>query len=347
MNLHRLAIVNLLPAPDTISANYALTIDSVRVYTKQLATAVRMTQLFVQATVPVHDVILDENAAVLVPSKSIKECEAAISRTAELLAIVGRCRNEILTATPALALEPETEADRALLTKGRYILAPAASPHQTAHSRLDLTTCTEALNGRWLGGTLMAEAYAHTTLAGRFRDFVRLFELAFSRAFTQMDAKLAQTLAPGMGYTKEEIRAWQALRHPFMHADGKVSSTLAFEKDARKVIYRMEQAALDILFNKAEWGKWSSSRRDFWRPHAMTVNSSGQLVARQGGSNIRIEWLLMDEFGAFPRINSEHRDLPSEWFYKFLPNDGGPPHPHAPTGSDAARTFHMEPITRY
>ena len=79
----------------------------------------------------------------------------------------------------------------------------------------------------------------------------------------------------------------------------------------------------------------------------MTVNSSGQLVARRGGSNIRIEWLLMDEFGAFPRISIEHHDLPLEWFYKFVPDDGGPPHPHAPAGSDAGRAFHMEPITRY
>jgi hypothetical protein len=347
MKLHRLAVLNLLPAPD-VQGTCSLTVGSVRVATKQLATSVRMTQLFVQATTAVQDATLEENAAVLVPSKSIKECEAAISRTAELLAIAGRCRHEILTATPPCALEPETEGDRALLQKGRYILAPAASPHQSVYSRMDLTSCTEALNGRWLGGTLLAEAYAHTTLAGRFRDFVRLFELAFSRAFTQMDAKLAQTLAPGMGYTREEIRTWQALRHPFTHADGKLSSTLAFESDARKVIYRMEQAALDILFNKADWGKWSSSRRDCWRPDAMTVNSSGQLVVRQGSSNVRIEWLLMDEFGTFPRISSQHADLPSEWFCKFVPADGGPPHPLAPSpSSDPIHMFQMEPITRY
>jgi hypothetical protein len=102
-----------------------------------------------------------------------------------------------------------------------------------------------------------------------------------------MGKKLNQALLPAMGYTIEEIRAWQRLRHPSSHADGEKTMEVAFEADAWPVVQRMEQAALDVLFNKAKWWDWSSSRRSVWQPKAITTNASGQgLIAH--GSKLRI-----------------------------------------------------------
>jgi hypothetical protein len=166
---------------------------------------------------------------------------------------------------------------------------------------------------------MMAEAYSHTTMSGRYRDLVRLFELAFGKSFMEMREKLNQTLLPAMGYTTGEIKQWQALRHPFSHADGKKANTFAVESDARSVVQRMEQAALDILTNKAEWGTWSSSRRAVWTPSAITINEDGKGAVRER-SKLSLEFLLLDEFRAFRRVlELQHTGLPADWWHRFVP----------------------------
>jgi hypothetical protein len=158
-------------------------------------------------------------------------------------------------------------------------------------------------------------------MSARYREFVRLFELAFARDFTQMDKKLAQTLRPSMGYSQAEVRAWQALRHPFTHADGKKTNEIALESDARKVIQRMEQAAIDILLNKAAWGTWSANRREVWTPEAITVDASGKGIIRQGSAP-SVEFLLLDEFRAFPiLLGLQHTGLPQTWWHRASPSE--------------------------
>lgn len=235
--------------------------------------------------------------------------------------MTGRCRRAVLTATPPLALAPDNDVDRAMLRHLRCIRADAAHPIASIYSQIELKDAVAALGDRLNGAALIAEAYSHTTMSGRFREFVRLFELAFSRDFTQMEKKLVQPLHPALGYTQDEIRTWQALRHPFTHADGKLTKVLAFESDARGVIQRMEQAALDVLFNKSEWGVWSSKRRGGWMPTAVTVDAAGKAVVRQNSINVSSEWILLDEFRAFPRsLEMRHTNLPQDWFHLCRPN---------------------------
>jgi hypothetical protein len=50
----------------------------------------------------------------------------------------------------------------------------------------------------------------------------------------------------------------------------------------------------------------------------MTVNEQGRGVIRQG-STPTLQYLLMDEFDAFPReVNIQHTNLPSEWWYRII-----------------------------
>lgn len=279
------------------------------------------TRLIAKAKTPIDTPVLDDGELVVIPDGPRRQCEAAIMRAADVLAISTRCARSVVTGTPPLALVPEGAADLALLAKARAIRADAPHALSTFITAVGLADLGPALHGRWDGAALLAEAYSHTQLSGRYREFVRLFEAAFGGAFTEMAKKLAQTLMPGMGYTRAEVREWQALRHAFSHADGKKTDEIALESDARRVIQRMEQAALDILMNKAEWGQWSTARRNIWRPEAITVDATGKGVVLQGSAPT-LEWLLLDEFGVFPRVvELQHTKLPSEWWHRFVPQE--------------------------
>jgi hypothetical protein len=172
------------------------------------------------------------------------------------------------------------------------------------------------LNDRLPGVALLAEAYAHNTASGRYREWVRFFEAAFSREFTSLGKKLSQTLNPMLGYTRGEIEAWISKRHPFIHADGKQATTLLMERDARGIARRMEQAALDILFNKRHWGTWSSERSEVWRPTAWTTGPiHGHVV--QPTEDTKIAFRIIDEFGIYPKGSVSLRP-PENWFFRHL-----------------------------
>jgi hypothetical protein len=270
------------------------------------------------ATLP--PLTLDSEGFLSIPDESRRLCEAAIARAAVLLAINMRGRRQVVSGTPPAAFIPENEDDSVLLGMAVAIRAGPPQPLSSLHTPIDLRELTFALSDRWDGAAVLAEAYSHTSLSGRYRDFVRLFELAFTRAFTEMEKKLAQTLLPAMGYSVSEVREWQALRHPFSHADGKITKVIALDRDARPVFQRMEQAAWDILLNKAEWRKWSSARRHVWVPEAITTDRSGRGVVRQGSGKVTVEWLMLDEFGVFPRVlELQHVNLPPTWWHRFVP----------------------------
>lgn len=263
------------------------------------------------------DLRVDAEGLVRIPEQERRDCEASIARAADLLAVATRGRRLIVSATPPAALVPETDSDRTLLARAKRIDAEPPKSLSTVVPPLDIATAVPLLGDRWSGVAILAEALSHGSLGGKYRDLVRLFELAFTRSFVELGKKLAQTLRPAMGYSVGEIREWQALRHPFSHADGKVASEVALSDDARPVVQRMEQAAFDILFNKAEWSAWSSTRREAWTPTAITTSKDGSTVVRVG-SNVTIQWLLVDEFGVFPRVvELSHVGLPSHWWHQF------------------------------
>jgi hypothetical protein len=321
MRLVRLAVIGLSPPPRIKPTAATLRMGAVTLSVAPVdSVEPRTVNLVAKAFIEVPQIIIDQDQYAIIPAEPRQECEGAITTIADLYAVTGRCRRVVLTATPPLALAPDNDLDRVLLRQLRCIRAEASRPMSSIYSQIELKDAVAALGDRLNGAALIAEAYSHTTMSGRFREFVRLFELAFSRDFTQMEKKLAQTLHPALGYTQDEIRAWQALRHPFTHADGKLTKVLAFESDARGVIQRMEQAALDILFNKAEWSAWSSSRRNGWMPIAVTVDVSGKGVVRQNSTNVSADWIVLDEFRAFPRsLEMQHTNLPQDWFHQFVP----------------------------
>jgi hypothetical protein len=153
--------------------------------------------------------------------------------------------------------------------------------------------------------------------SGRFRDFVRFFEAALALSFNQVQQKLLQFINPVCGYTKEEIADWVRRRDPMTHADGKKTDFIFLDADVRELTMRMEQAALDVLFNKETWHNPSRKRRQFWDLTASTTSIKGDLMIQQG-SELSVQFQLYDHFGVFPMdLQSVIKTPPESWWFKF------------------------------
>jgi hypothetical protein len=137
-------------------------------------------------------------------------------------------------------------------------------------------------------------------VVGRFREFLRFFELAFAREISQIEKKLTQFLKGAeLGYTREEVKTWLALRDGATHGDLKKAQTLIMEPDVRPFMPRIEQAAYDVLFNKSEWHSHSSERRETLRHTVATTDMDSSLQITQGRA-ANLELQITDPFGAFP-----------------------------------------------
>jgi hypothetical protein len=330
MKLVRLAVIGLHPSPPQHPETLRIVIGGVEVALRPAPQTTGHggdTQVITFATIPVGLPNLDAAKRVLIPDELRRECESAIDIAADLLALTSHCRRSVVCGTPPVALIPESDEDLALLARASVIAADPPRMLSTVRQRLGIGQIVPFIGDRINGVAMLAESYAHATLAGQYRDLVRFFEMGFAGSFIDLHKKLHQTLAPAMGYTVDEIQQWQRLRHPFSHADGKKTKEIALEADARPVVQRMEQAAFDILLNKAEWATWSSDRRDVWKPSAITTDRLGKGVIRQGSTGISNEFLLLDEFGRFPRVPVRHTDLPKDWWYRFFPEEKATPAP--------------------
>jgi hypothetical protein len=63
----------------------------------------------------------------------------------------------------------------------------------------------------------------------------------------------------------------------------------------------MEQAAYDVVLNKATWRDGSPRRRNRWRPTTGTMDAAGDVWIEQGsGHGEAIEATLLDAFGVYP-----------------------------------------------
>jgi hypothetical protein len=85
----------------------------------------------------------------------------------------------------------------------------------------------------------------------------------------------------------------------------------------------MEQAVLDILFNKKVWSDPSTERRNVWYPDACSTAENGNIVVKEG-SKLSMLFRIYDEFGIYPRnLKSSVTNIEDSWYVKF--NDDNTP----------------------
>jgi hypothetical protein len=171
-----------------------------------------------------------------------------------------------------------------------------------------------ALADRTDGVALLAEALSHAHATGRFHELIRVFERAFALGPYDLIEPLTVFLQGGrFGFTGDEVRSWIERRQPATHADRRQEFVL--EAGIRPVVARMEQAAYDVLLNKASWRNRSPERREAWHPKVGTTTPTGDFFMTKGMA-LSLETQALDAFRAYP-LNlaaSGVPNIPPEWW---------------------------------
>jgi hypothetical protein len=263
-------------------------------------------------------VSIDADGYILAPEEPRRACENAIESLANIIAVFNRSARQISSATPWVALCELQDAERSTLNASKGFRGPQGTV--AAHSSLDLTdpNLVQALADRIPGVALLAEASSTKHSVARYRELIRFLEHAFARPLNQLEKKLSQFLISGdLGYTRAEVQYWVAPRHGAIHGDQQQPEDLVMERDVRRFLPRMEQAAYDVLFNKAVWHDASQTRRKTLRHHAATTSTDTTAIRMTRGHDFSMHAQVLDPFDAYP-LNLEGilNPPPRDWWYQ-------------------------------
>lgn len=306
MILVRLAIATFAadPARDVFAKKIAAAIDHVSISSHHVtangiqpdvATLLLMAEVQLPYLPPLSD-----TGKISVPTDQRRLAENGIETLAALVSVSENCSRTLSSPEPCIGFRPHDANEQSWLDGLQRIEGgPSAIPKGDPRFDIDMAVLSK-LGDRLDGVALLAEAMAQPHPAGKYKDFIRLFERAFALPATQIDKKLYQFLTAGpCENTRLEIQDWIKHRHAAFHADGKKVKRIALEGDFRPFIARMEEAAYDVLINKAHWALNSSGRRDLWRPVCVTTSISGNMTIIQR-STPRVSFQVLDQFGVYP-----------------------------------------------
>ena len=321
MKLLRLATLYLDPKPENYS-DWIMESDRVTIRTKSIGKSTPVEKgmrSLIEAEIELSEFPkIDGEGFLMIPEDERKECEMAIETAGNIISVFARCKRTISSPHPPVALIPEDKETRERLdsTEGiRYRPQGLRGLHYEINPDEKLIS---GLMDRREGLALLAEAFSHSNASGKYREYIRYFELAFALASSQLEKKLSQFLKSGnLGYDRPEIKDWLSLRDPATHGDKKKSSNFVLEADIRPFIDRIEQAALDVLFNKEEWHNSSKERRNLWKPTSATTSVSGDMYIVQGTA-LKMTNQVLDGFGVYPwDFSATIEKLPDDWWCRL------------------------------
>lgn len=264
---------------------------------------------------------------VVVPERALLSATHALEHFSNLAAVSLGRNAGISSASPPLALLPETDGDTAYLSEARGFLSNARTGRiaEALHT-FDLSAHLKILTKRLDGVAMLAEALAHKHATGRFHELIRVMERGFGLGGHALIAPLAAFLAKAahQGYTKVEIKRWLEIRDGVTHADRRHS--ILFQGDVATVVGRLLQAAYEVLLNKRNWRKADNARTERWVMPLGTTSADGDLFATRG-VEWRFQMTMLDEFGTFPcNLTGSLKQLPPGWWSApfFLPGGAEP-----------------------
>jgi hypothetical protein len=257
---------------------------------------------------------------VIVPDRQRAAAESAIEVAADLIAVSQGRRRKVSSPWPPAVFEATGGAGRSWLEERSGIKHDRLKRRLLISETIDLDESgLNALQDRLDGVKLLNEVLAQDHATGRFRDLIRLFERAFKLKPRELTDPVAAFLDRSLGYTPDEVREWfETYRDSVTHADQR--NDFSVEKDVRPAVDRMQQAGLDVLFNKEHWRDDTTDRRSVWTPRAGTDGPDGMIFVVQGESPPAMVGELMDEFGCFPlNLRAVIAPTPEEWWPREHP----------------------------
>lgn len=246
----------------------------------------------------------DGGEPLLVPDDVRRRAEQALEIHSSIASVVHHCATELVSPQPFVAVEPTSKEERQVCEVAKRVYLPARGQGYARPVLGEAVDAVPLLEDRQTGLALAQAALANSSAIGRLHELFRVIENGFKLANTGLIQPLFKFLQtypnPALDYRLDEVEAWvKTVRNPATHADRRFSEQVLFDKDVAPFLPRLEQAALDTLFNKRDWHRQNARRRNGVR--FATLNGppeTGAILAAARGGELRIDQSL-DHFGAF------------------------------------------------
>lgn len=258
--------------------------------------------------------------ALQVPAEPRERAEAAIGEYADALAVAYQCKRVVRSPRPCVALSAASDEERAAIHDIKMLrpghggwasarLMPQGAPAASAASFAD----------RLDGLALLADSLGEETAVARSRELFRLFDRAFRRGPSGCAKPLTTFLLSHpndaeLGYTRNEVSFWlEVLRAESVHADRR--PTFARSPEIEPYLPRMEFAAYDVLFNKAQWRQPSAQRRPQQRFMSGVQPDGHGVVLLEAGATLLMDWI--DQWGVYRIDHESSIKLPVQWIWRL------------------------------
>lgn len=208
-----------------------------------------------------------------------EELTISIEDVINLISLSKNIGREITSANPSFFLQHENEID---LQNLKFADKIEFNSHELAYyspvHKFDFDYCFTNLSDRLDGVRIFAEALSAKTFADKYRELFRLFEIAFNKENRGLVIPMTNFLEHNkfLNYTQNEIESWIKIRHKIIHANHKEGFLI--NRNLYSIMARVEQAGIDILFNKHLWNQNSILRRNLYK-FTIGVNKKNQVFS--------------------------------------------------------------------
>lgn len=264
---------------------------------------------------------------IFLPESDGRELGKALRFYANLISVTEGCKVGISSPTPSSGFIPENDSEIEFLEKTNgFEHKLYAQPAFTGD--FFEAIYEDQLLDREEGVTFLATANSQSDSLGKFHEYIRLFENAFSASSVELAKLLFNFLSQyrDFDYTQDEIEKWMVeTRDGATHADKRKKFVLS--GDLNKDIDRIKQAAYDVLFNKKEWNNQDTTRRNLLQ-FKQGITREGMFVRMNKDEKDR-EIRITADGDAFYDPHSDLKEEnvsefvpPKEWWVKYVNTDG-------------------------
>lgn len=277
------------------------------------------TQILLQANIktPFEAV---QPAQIRLPDPPREAAERALSEMAGVLGILAESQWTLTSPRPYMMVSAETSSERRTLRATERVILPPPKIAPPFHGQglRQAISVAELLSDRPDGVLLLGAATRAGHGVPKLHELFRVLENGFGCAGERLIHPLTTFLQSypswDMGYSTGEIAQWvRELRNPATHADLARSRRIAYDSDVERHLFRIEQAAYDVLFNKKSWTRPDTDREMRWAFSA-AQRPDGHCVI--GATAVLRSISTYDHYETFPlteaiRLNTDQ--LPDGW----------------------------------
>lgn len=259
---------------------------------------------------------IDDKNQIIIPETERKVLEFFIENSGNIISVSTNMPRSILSPDPNSGIIHENNEERLWLEKSNGILIKMPNqPSAINEDPIPIYQFMNELSDRYDGLALLCESINTNHASGKFKEYIRIFERAFTKSSKNLITPLTNYLKPlDLNYLHDEIDNWIEIRGGTSHAD---RDRVFYEYDVIPVLGRVKTAALDILFNKTNWRSNDSARRSLWKVPSGPLDRNMGLFITQG-KNVKINFHILDDFGVFGRDFSSLNNSPNDWYIKTI-----------------------------